>query len=54
MQDFLEYGFDAFASMRGAKRFLAAIDQRESAPNKALFGATGVTHAALSVLPHDP
>ncbi|HET9764622.1 MAG TPA: hypothetical protein VFR50_13970, partial [Casimicrobiaceae bacterium] len=31
LQGFLERGFDAFHSMRGAEGFLAAIEQRETA-----------------------
>lgn len=38
LQHFLESGFDAFASMRSATRFLAAIEQREGAFNAALLG----------------
>lgn len=37
LQDFLEDGFDAFASMRGANAFLEIIDQRESAWLSTLF-----------------
>mgnify|MGYP002147579695 CR=1 FL=1 len=52
LQHFLESGFDAFASMRGAAHFLAAIDQRENALRAALFGVEGVDDAALAALPH--
>lgn len=38
LQTFLETGFDAFASMRGAARFLDAIDRRETALQAQLFG----------------
>lgn len=41
LQTFLETGFDAFASMRGAARFLDAIDQRETAFQAQLFGGNG-------------
>ena len=37
LQHFLEMGFDAFASMRGAHAFLEIIDQREAAWINALF-----------------
>lgn len=49
LQHFLETGFDAFASMRGATRFLAAIDQRENALRAALFGE-GMDDDALAAL----
>jgi hypothetical protein len=37
LQQFLESGFDAFASMRGANAFLEIIDQRERAWLRTLF-----------------
>lgn len=53
LQHFLELGFDAFASMRGATHFLAAIDQRENALRAALFGAGDMNDDALVALPYD-
>ena len=49
LQRFLESGFDAFASMRGAGRLLAAMEQRESALGTALRGADGP--ALVKLLP---
>jgi hypothetical protein len=43
LQHFLEAGFDAFASMRGANAFLEIIDKRESAWINALFDDDLVT-----------
>ncbi|MFT3800939.1 MAG: hypothetical protein QM766_06920 [Burkholderiaceae bacterium] len=39
LQRFLEAGFDAFASMRGAEHFVSIIAQRETAFHTALFAA---------------
>jgi TPR repeat protein len=43
LQQFLESGFDAFASMRGANAFLEIIDQRERAWLNTLFDEDSVT-----------
>jgi hypothetical protein len=40
LQHFLETGFDAFAGMRQVDRFLATIQNRETALAEAMFGAT--------------
>ena len=37
LQSFLERGFDAFRTMRGAREFLAAIDERETGLMNAIF-----------------
>ena len=51
LQHFLESGFEAFGSMRGAARFIAAIEQREGALNAALSGAGGLDGGVLDQLP---
>jgi hypothetical protein len=50
LQHFLESGFEAFGSMRGAARFIAAIEQREGALNAALSGTGGLDGGALDQL----
>jgi hypothetical protein len=47
LQRFLESGFEAFAAMRGARRLLAAIEQRENALGAALCGADRNARAGL-------
>ena len=42
LQDFLESGFDAFASMGGARHLLAAIEQREGAWHALLRSADDI------------
>lgn len=53
LQAFLESGFDAFSSMRGAQPFLDQIDQRERALVDALFdeSAAGAHAGGLGQLP---
>ena len=45
LQLFLESGFDAFRTMRGAKSFLALVAQREGALKTRLFAADAVVTA---------
>ncbi|MEO8536227.1 MAG: hypothetical protein ABI533_01780 [Betaproteobacteria bacterium] len=40
LQDFLERGFDAFATMRGAAEFLSTIQSRETAIHEAIAGGS--------------
>lgn len=51
LQHFLETGFDAFGSMRGAARFLAALAQREEALATTLFGPNRPDGEAFGPLP---
>lgn len=48
LQTFLEAGFDAFASMRGAQDFLASIAAREQALAQALFSEEAIAWATSS------
>jgi hypothetical protein len=52
LQQFLERGFDAFATMGNASRFLAAIEQRERHWINTLFTADAAVaaHALQSEL----
>jgi hypothetical protein len=47
LQAFLESGFDAFRSMRGAAAFIALIGERERRLAAALFDAAGAVPAGL-------
>jgi hypothetical protein len=46
LQVFLETGFEAFGAMRGAREFLAVIEERESALARRLFEPRAVEAAA--------
>ena len=48
LQKFLEAGFDAFGTMKGASDFLRRVGERERALATALFAADAVTTAALA------
>jgi hypothetical protein len=53
LQTFLEAGFDAFGSMRGADEFLATIAASESALSARLFEAGAVAAATTSLASDD-
>lgn len=53
LQTFLEAGFDAFGSMRGADEFLATIAASESALSARLFEARAVAAATTSLASDD-
>jgi hypothetical protein len=53
LQTFLEAGFDAFGAMRGAKEFLATIQDRETALAERLFDPTAAAAATGPVAADD-